>query len=56
MMEETGSTARTSASEELASHVWRFEHLVADHSERLRQIELLLDEIAADDKSVILND
>lgn len=55
MVEETG-TAHTAANEELASYVWRFEQLVADHSTRLRRIELLLDEIAADDKPVALDD
>jgi hypothetical protein len=35
---------------ELALHVERFEQLVSEHSDRLKRIELLLDEIAAEDK------
>jgi hypothetical protein len=33
--------------------VWQFEQLVNEHSDRLRRIELLLDEIAADDKPAV---
>jgi hypothetical protein len=50
MAETSSTTASTSASEQLASHVWRFEQLVAENNDRLRRIELLLDEIAADDE------
>lgn len=50
MVETSGSTAFTSARDELACNVRRFEQLVAENNDRLRRIELLLDEIAADDK------
>jgi hypothetical protein len=49
MAETSCSTAATATRAELASHVRRFEELVYEHSDRLRRIELLLDEIAADD-------
>ena len=50
MVETSSSTPFTSAREQIASNVWRFEQLVAENNDRLRRIELLLDEIAADDK------
>lgn len=34
---------------ELACNIARFEQLVAEHSEQLERIELLLDEIASED-------
>lgn len=50
MTETDCITASTAARAELALHIERFEQLVSEHSERLRRIELLLDEIAADDE------
>jgi hypothetical protein len=50
MTENAQGAALTASREELAAQVWRFEQLVDEHTERLRRIELLLDEIAADDK------
>jgi hypothetical protein len=50
MTESDCITASTAARAELALHVERFEQLVSEHSDRLKRIELLLDEIAADDK------
>jgi hypothetical protein len=50
MTETDCITASTAARAELGQHVERFEQLVSEHSERLRRIELLLDEIAAEDK------
>jgi hypothetical protein len=49
MVDTSCSPAATASREELTSHVRRFEELVYEHSDRLRRIELLLDEIAADD-------
>ncbi|HEX6961340.1 MAG TPA: hypothetical protein VF175_05690 [Lacipirellula sp.] len=52
-MENEGcSTARVPVSEEQARQVRRFEQLVYENSDRLRRIELLLEEIAAEDKPV----
>jgi hypothetical protein len=53
MTERDGITASTAARAELSLHVERFEQLVSEHSDRLRRIELLLDEIAADDKPAV---
>ena len=50
MTETDCITASTAARTELALRVERFEQLVSEHSDRLKRIELLLDEIAADDK------
>jgi hypothetical protein len=50
MTESDCITASKAARAELGLHVERFEQLVSEHSDRLRRIELLLDEIAADDK------
>ena len=49
MAETSCSPAAAATRAELASHVRRFEELVYEHSGRLRRIELLLDEIAADE-------
>jgi hypothetical protein len=38
------------AKDELACNVARFEQLVAEHSDRLERIEMLLDEIAEEDR------
>jgi hypothetical protein len=51
MTETDCITASTAARAELAWQVERFEQLVGEHSDRLRRIELLLDEIAAEDKA-----
>jgi hypothetical protein len=50
MTESDCIAASKAARTELAEHVERFEQLVSEHSDRLRRIELLLEEIAADDK------
>ena len=50
MPEHSQIAAKSAARDELAAHVCRFEQLVDEHSDRLRRIELLLDEIAADYK------
>jgi hypothetical protein len=42
---DLATTAPRIANEELAANVSRFEQLVAEHSDYLRRIELLLDEI-----------
>ncbi len=39
------ATPSSGPNAELATNVDRFEHLVAEHSDYLRRIELLLDEI-----------
>ena len=44
-------TPPSDAKGELACNVARFEQLVAEHSDRLERIELLLDEIAAEGAS-----
>jgi hypothetical protein len=44
-------TASSAARAQLALHVERFEQLVSEHSDRLRRIERLLDELAADKNS-----
>jgi hypothetical protein len=49
MTEPSYPAAFSPANQQLASEVWRFEQLVSEHSDRLRRIELLLEEIAADD-------
>jgi hypothetical protein len=41
----TTAEGATTPNEELAANVSRFEMLVAEHSDYLRRIELLLDEI-----------
>lgn len=51
-MEDNGcSAAHLPDREELACHVRRFEQIVYENSDRLRRIELLLEEIAGEDKS-----
>ncbi len=51
MVKSRMTTAPRDAEGELACNVARFEQLVAEHSDRLERIELLLDEIAADGAS-----
>jgi hypothetical protein len=49
-MVKSGTTAAPhDVKDELACNVARFEQLVAEHSDRLERIEMLLEEIAAED-------
>ena len=48
MVKSGTTTPSHEAKDELACNVARFEQLVAEHSDRLERIELLLDEIAAE--------
>jgi hypothetical protein len=51
MVKSGTTTPPRDAEGELACNVARFEQLVAEHGDRLERIELLLDEIAAEDRS-----
>lgn len=51
MVKSGTTTPPSEAKGELACNVARFEQLVAEHSDRLERIELLLDEIAAESVS-----
>jgi hypothetical protein len=55
MVKSGTTTAPLNAKDELACNVARFEQLVAEHSDRLERIEMLLDEIAAENSSGIEN-
>ena len=52
MVKSGTTTAPHEAKDELACNVARFEQLVAEHSDRLERIELLLAEIAAEEAAV----
>jgi hypothetical protein len=51
MTETDYITASSAARAQLALQVERFEQLVSEHGDRLRRIERLLDEFAADKSS-----
>jgi hypothetical protein len=56
-MVKSGTTTQLlNSQDELACNVARFEQLVAEHSDRLERIELLLDEIEAESSSRLEND
>jgi hypothetical protein len=55
MVKSGMTTQPPNSQDELACNVARFEQLVAEHSDRLERIELLLDEIEAESSSGMEN-